>query len=158
MNPADLRTDERLTWANQVSFDMVRRMIKAIEENYGPKGKEIATGALYDVGREQGIKVCNLLQIKGAKPLDYAKLQHYIDTNLWGIEEEIILGESGEAIIRASSCPLQTIFQFQDCEAFWPYARGLLDAINPSLNLKTTKALTKGDNCCEFIISEEKGS
>jgi hypothetical protein len=136
VNPIELKAEERLIWANQVSFDMARRMIKAIEENYGPKGREIATGALYDVGHELGLRFRNLLQIKGTKPLDYATLHRYIDTNLWGIEEEIIQGESGEAIIRASSCPLQSIFQFRDCEAFGPYVRGLADVINPSLNLK----------------------
>jgi hypothetical protein len=126
-----------------------------LRKTIGPKGREIATGALYDVGHELRLRFCNLLQNKGTKPLDYAKLHRYIDTNLWGIEEEIIQGESGEAIIHASSCPLQNIFQFRDCEAFGPYIRGLADVINPSLNLKATKALTKGDNCCQLIIAQE---
>jgi hypothetical protein len=39
VNPTELKAEERLIWANQVSFDMARRVIKAIEENYGVKGK-----------------------------------------------------------------------------------------------------------------------
>jgi hypothetical protein len=82
VNPTELKAEERLIWANQVSFDMARRMLKAIEENYGPKRREIATGALYDVGHELGLRFRNLLQIKGTEPLDYTQLHHYIDTNL----------------------------------------------------------------------------
>jgi hypothetical protein len=132
---------------------MLRRVIEAVAEIYGQKGKEIATNALYDVGRELATKVRDLLKITGKEPMDYAELHYYIDTNLWAIEEEIIPGEAGEAIIRASRCPLQDMFTFEDCMLFLPYVRGMLDVINPSLNWKATKALTKGDDCCEFIIS-----
>jgi hypothetical protein len=106
------------------------------------------------VGRELVIKVCNLLQINANKPSDYAKLHHHIDTNLWGIREEIVLEESRKAIIHAYSCPLRNIFRFQDCEAFSLYVRGLVDVVNPNLEWKVTKALTKGDDYCGFVISE----
>ena len=150
----EMGAEERLFWANRVYIDMIRRMIKAVEENYGDKGREIAINALYDVGQELGTKFCDLLHIKGKGTEDYAELHHYLDTNLYGIKEEISRGESGEAIIHAYSCPAQGIFTAKDCKAFLPYVRGLMDVINPNLKWKATKALTKGDDCCEFIISE----
>ncbi len=155
MSAEEMGAEERLHWSNRVFLDMIRRMVGAVEERYGPEGRKAAADALYDVGRGLATQVCDLLHITGREPLDYAKVHCYLDTNLWGLAEEVIPGDGDEVTIRAYSCPAQGIFTPRDCKLFLPYVRGLMDGINPNLRWKAPKVLTRGDDCCEFIVSKE---
>jgi len=42
----------------------------------------------------------------------------------------------------------------KDWKAFLPYGRGSIDVTNPNLKWKAPKVLTKGDDCCELVVSE----
>ena len=155
MADQELTAEEKLVWANQVYLDMIRRIARGIQERYGDEGKEIIGKAIYEVGREVATKLCELLKIEGKGPEDYARVHYYQDTNLWAIKEAVTVEESGEVMIRASFCPAQGVLSARDCALFLPYVRGMMDVINPSLKWKAGKVLTKGDDCCEFIVYQD---
>ncbi len=155
MDFPELTTEERWIWTNRVFNKMVLKIMKAVEEKYGQEGKEVVRKALYEVGREVGLQLRDLLKVSGKEPADYAKLHYYQDTNLWAIKEEVSQDKSGTVTIRATYCPAQGIFSPKDCGMFVPYVQGLMDVINPKLKWTTTKVLTRGDDCCEFIVSKE---
>lgn len=155
MSTQELTAEEKLLWANQVYLDMIRRMVRGLEEKYGQEIREIVNKALYEVGLEVGTKLRERLKIEGKEPSDYAKLHYYQDTNLWVIKEEVIPEESGEVMIRATFCPALGLLTAKECALFVPYVRGMMDAINPELKWKAGKVLTRGDDCCEFIVYRE---
>jgi hypothetical protein len=150
-----LSVEERWVETNRVFNQMILKVIRAIEEKFGKEGREVVAHALYEVGREIGNRLRQELNISGAEPIDYARLHYFQDTNYWAIKEEVIPGKSGEVVIRVTYCPGQGIFSARDCATFLPYVRGLMDVINPGLKWTATQVLTRGDSCCEFIVTRE---
>lgn len=151
----NLTLEERWVVANQLLQDMIRRIVKAVEQRYGEEGKNVATGPIYDMGREVATKLVDKLGLSGQEPIDYAILHQYQDTNFWALKEEVIEGESGEVTIRVSYCPVKDIFTPKDCGIFRPYVKGMLSVVNPNLRWKASKLLTRGEDCCEFVITKE---
>lgn len=156
MDVPQMPLEEKWIWTNRVFNEMILKVMRAVKERFGQEGKEVVEKALYEVGHEVGSRLQKQLHITGGTVEDYVKLHYYQDTNYWAIKEEVIPGKSGEMTIRASYCPAKGIFSAKDCAMFVPYVRGMMDAINPKLKWTSNKVLTRGDDCCEFIVSAEK--
>ncbi len=155
MDVPQMTLGDRWIWTNRVYGEMILKIVRVVKEEYGQEGKEAVGKALYEVGREVGNRLRELLNITGDTAEDYVKLHYYQDTNYWAIKEKVIPGKDGKMTIRASYCPLKGIFTAKDCAVFVPYVRGMMDTINPRLKWTANKVLSRGDDCCEFIVSVE---
>lgn len=77
--------EEKPILTNKIYSEIIRRLVRAIEDNFGAKGREVIDLVLYMFGREVGEKIKNLLEIEGRGLSDYAKVHYYQDTNFWAI-------------------------------------------------------------------------
>lgn len=149
----ELTSEERFILANKVYSDIVRRIIKAVEEKYGAEGRSVIERALYEFGREVGERVRKVLEVEGKGLEDYGKVHYYQDTNFWAIEETLKTEKPGELIVYVSFCPLKDVFTPKDCKIWIPYLKGVVDSVNDRITWKATKVLTRGDGCCELIFT-----
>ena len=153
---AELTPEEKLWWANVWYLNILHRINEALEKKLGEEeAKSILGKVYYQVGKEDALKVRDVLGIDGGTPADYARVHNYQDTNFWGIEEDVSIDEKGRAVIRASSCPANGVYQHKDCAMLVGYVKGMFEVINPNLKWEAPRCLTKGDDCCEFIVSEK---
>lgn len=152
----ELSAEEKLLCSNIWYEIMLQKITAALEEKYGDEAKKILKQVYYEVGKEVAIKVREVLGVKGTTPADYARVHYYQDTNFWGIKEKVSVDDEGKATIRVSSCPAHGVYEGKDCAMFVPFIKGMFEVINPKLQWEAPKILTRGDDCCEFIISEGK--
>ncbi|RLI05895.1 hypothetical protein DRO26_00850 [Candidatus Bathyarchaeota archaeon] len=151
----ELKPEEKLEKANQIYSLLIKKFAEEVEKKYGEEGRELLNKAFHEVGIEFGKELKKKLGIEGKEPKDYALLHYYQDVNVWGLKEKIKVLENGDALIQVYYCPVKDIYRGRDCARYVPYVRGLMDSVNPNLKWKVNKVLTKGADCCEFIVTKD---
>jgi len=156
LNLKELNQEERLAFGHAMSWEIIKRILDAVEERYGEEGKELFNKVIRDYMREITPRIAQSLGIEGNDMDSVLKVINWHDVNLWPlIEEDIAKSEEKEGILRISNCFLKDRWTPHDCKIGIPYVEGMLEALNPKIKYKATKVLTRGDDCCELVMKLE---
>lgn len=147
--------EERLHKALAGDAAIIATMVKAIGDKFGPEGLAALRDSLTEtyrklipaVARQAGARVGD----GGVE--DWAKVERYMCA-LCGMEYQAEITPK-RGVLRVSSCPMAGQYQrlSPGCcpEVFIGIERGIAQAINPRLQIKGNKYLTRGEECCEIV-------
>jgi len=135
---------------------VVKELHSRFHEEYGPGSLRLMRDAFYDIGREQGRLVKDSLGELGGVE-DSAAVLCAVES-IWGMDVEVERTEDGiETVV--------TDCEWNDLEGWGPglcstlvaYERGVLDEINPDMELSYPEKRSLGHGACRGLLREVKG-
>ncbi|MGQ9720000.1 MAG: L-2-amino-thiazoline-4-carboxylic acid hydrolase [Candidatus Jordarchaeum sp.] len=144
---------------NRANAQMMISVVKAVVEKFGEEGWKAIEKGMRDFGQMRAFSLKKNLNIDVNNARELGKVLDFEDT-MTGVKGRWV--EIGEkiAVKHEFECPMIKVLKdFPEYCTRLMYAMeiGTLKTLNPKVKeLKITKLLTKGDDCCEAIIELEK--
>ena len=137
------------TWGQMYDFSF-----QALAEKFGAEESlNILRPHLEKVG-EQAPIFAEMMGIKGNDAIAIASLFCLYEEQVLKVEGKIVEQSSDRVVKESSKCPFQGLSS-GFCEAFTCISQGMAKAINPDFTVTLTKAMTKGDPICEWIVEKK---
>jgi len=142
----------------------VLNILKENESRFGVEGQKAVNDALIKTGYDVGKQI-----IEGAEiPEDIApiELMSYlatiVNTEAWTSIEKPKIDNEEKCSFDILWCPLQNVYKAFDCRVQRYLVQGMMNAFrdsnpfNRDYQVKFTKTIPAGAECCHFVIKEKK--
>ena len=136
------------TWGQMYDFTF-----QAVVEKFGDEeALNILRPYLEKVG-EQAPMFAEMMGIKGNDAIAIASLFCLYEEQVLKVEGKITEQGPDRVVKESFKCPFQGL-SLGFCQAFTCISEGMAKAINPDYKVILTKAMTKGDPVCEWIVEK----
>ncbi len=142
----------------------VINILKENEAKFGVNGQKAVNDALIKTGYDVGKQIIEDAKIP--PNISSIELMSYlatiVNTEAWTSIEEPIIEDDKNCSFNILWCPLQDIYKAFDCRVQRYMVQGIIDAFresnpfNKDYQVKFTKTIPAGAECCRFVISEKE--
>lgn len=153
----------RVRWQQNNTIDRFNALlVKRLTDQYGDDGKGILADVSYQIGIEDGRKICENLRIdpsaprSSLMPLETIALMSGVDAEVTGdrhprqLPQQTLTFKSGGCIFSGIFGGIDPSLKDLICEK---YTQGLVHAVNKNAEIRLLRKCCGGNRQCEFAVT-----